>query len=144
MLQSQQNWTFFIIPLHTPQSYDVSKNILTTKTTSFPYIYIDWHMMFFLYTFCLKIQFMLTLIICQIIFNWRLVSFPGVNCSGHKKPLSNLNHLSGSKVKTTVFDITLKLFLLRRMFTNQILSQSSSIIAFEKSEELLSNLSNIW
>ena len=30
LLQSQQNWTFFILPLHIPHSYDVLKYLLTT------------------------------------------------------------------------------------------------------------------
>ena len=32
LLQSQQNWTFFILPLHIPHSYDVLKYLLRKFT----------------------------------------------------------------------------------------------------------------
>ena len=56
LLQSQQNWTFFILPLHIPHSYDVLKYLLTTtkQLASHTSIQFCTSMVFLLYTFSIK------------------------------------------------------------------------------------------
>ena len=89
--QSELYWTFFLLPLHTPQ---------------------------------LLLHFS-----------------PGVNRSDHKKPLIYLNIFSGSKVKTRVFNVTLRLLLLLRMLTK---SDTLPILIDACFLRILGNFYPIW
>ena len=44
LLEYQQNWTFLILPLHTPKLYD-EVYFNNNKTTSLPYIYTVLHIL---------------------------------------------------------------------------------------------------
>ena len=119
LLQSQQNWTIFLLTLH-PYSSIIwcikvySNNSQTTQlashtSNSFAFVILS----FFVENTVYAWPHHLSWIHC-IDFVESLVTFPGVH--GPKNHLNILNYFCGSKVKILVFNVTWKLLLLLEMF----------------------------